>query len=244
MPYVRHFIVLSVLILFGFFLNGCQNEIAGPNDTGGDEPLGSGQIRFIHCASSASELDIAYKDLTDGQYYTMQAGASYGNPYGYFDFYVGERNFIVYPSNTDIVIASGTVTLSEGQKVSLIAIDYEATVDPDLLVLEDTLAIPAAGYAYVRFIHAGADGETIKISETDSATAIAILKHLDNSGYLKLEARTYKFNIQSNQSQQSLIQSVPLTFLSGQCYSVIFSGSYQELTPLVFNAKVYRETSL
>jgi hypothetical protein len=46
------------------------------------------------------------------------------------------------------------------------------------------------------------------------------------------------------QSQEILLEDVPVTFLPEQNYSIVFSGSVSGLTAVGFNAKVYRETSL
>jgi hypothetical protein len=232
-------LILNILLLLG-----CDPVVTDENTQEPPATPGSARIRFIHCASSTSELDLAYRDLTDGRLYLLQEQTSYGIQYGYFDFFSGEREIRLYQSYSDIAVAIAITTFEDDNKYTVIAYDFQATINPDLMVLSDTLTNPEAGISFVRFIHTGTDLASIQISEQDSSTALVSLDHLAHSKYFQLQAKTYKFEVKSIQPQTTVLSVEPITFLSEQCYSIIFSGSVSDLTPIDFNAKVFRETSL
>lgn len=84
----------------------------------------------------------------------------------------------------------------------------------------------------------------MRLTEKDKTEIISELDRLDTSGYLEFEAKTYQFNVALSQSEEKILDVEPVTFLSGNCYSIIFSGSTTGVTAVDFNAKVYLETSL
>jgi hypothetical protein len=230
--------VIFLLILFA--CNSTVNDSPAP-ETPTSEVA---HVRLIHSASSSAGLDFTYKDVSDNYYYVLQEDATYGNQYGYFDLYTGQRQLKVYLSNSQIAVADITLSLVKDQKYTLVACDYEATINPKLLAFDDTLAIPESEMSYVRFIHAGADVSRILVSDNDDDTTVAALDRLQASAYIKLPSQTYRFRASTNQPQDILIEDIPVTFLPGQNYSIVFSGSVSGLTAIGFNAKVYRETSL
>ena len=237
---ISSFMSLTIFLFFSF---SCNNTVTEANDSD-NESSETAQIRFIHSASSTSELDFAYRDLTDGNFYILTHETTYGHQYGYYDFLTGEREIRLYFSYSDIAVAGAKITLKNDKKYTVIAYDYEATINPELMVLNDTLAVPDSGMSYVRFIHTGIDVSPIQISEKDSSNFISELNRLDNSNYMEFQARTYYFKVISTQSKEIILEVDPITFLSGHSYSIIFSGSISDITTIDFNAKVYRESSI
>jgi hypothetical protein len=238
---LRLICIVDVLCLLLF--PGCENAVTDEGEAN-TTPATSGQIRFIHTASSTGALDLVYFDPTDNYYYVIENDATYGNAYGYFDFYTGNREIFAYQANTSIVLAAATIPLMTDEKYSVIGVDYEATLDPSLLVVADTLSLPQQGFSFVRFINTITDRDAIRITENDSNVVIASLNHLGRSPYSKLSARTFKFEIWSEDSQYLLLELNPVTFLSGHCYTMIVSGTTSDLTPVPLNARLFRETSL
>lgn len=245
---MKHLIKIQAhLIIFSFslLLIGCDTSALESNgNVPEEEPPGSAKIRFIHSASSTAELDFAYRDITDNKLYLLHSETTYGHQYGYFDFYSGEREIRMYQSYSDIAVAAAITTFDDDKKYAVIAYDYQATINPELMVLPDTLTTPQSGVSFVRFVHTGTDVSSMHIAEKDSNNVLVTLSHLANSGYFKLQARTYRFEVRTAQEQTLILEVEPVTFLSGQSYSIVFSGSISNLTAIDFNAKVYRETSL
>jgi len=67
---------------------------------------------------------------------------------------------------------------------------------------------------------------------------------LEHSKYIELDAATKYFSVTSVDSNETILQLAPITFLSENNYSIIFSGAIGDLTSVEFNAIVYRETGL
>lgn len=233
------FITLVVLT----FLMSCSDPVNYDNNTINVDYT-TGQIRFIHSASSTGEIDIAYKDLDGTGFYSYVSAVGYGTQYGYSDFRTGEREFRIYIPNTNIFISDCIFNLEEDQKYSLIAYDYEAALDTNILVLNDTLANVDQGYVLLRLIHLGADLPAITITDRDSSKIIADLDHLKHSRYLSLPARTYNFDLKLKSSGEIVKALSPITLQSSQTYTAIISGSSDQLTPIELNMKLYIDTSI
>ena len=233
----------TVLILFIILgLSGCNDNTVDTGST--DENTDTGKVRFIHSASSAKGLDLSYMDLYDGNYYVFEYSTTYSHQYGYYDFLVGERRLAAFLASTSIVVATADFTLAKDEKYTLIAHDYEATLDPDFLVLSDTTAVPDSAKAFIRFVHLSTDAPEIEITDTQSATVVADLSHLEKSAYLTINAGTYTYVINDKSTKNEILSLSPTTFLSKQVYTIVLSGTVSELTTVDFNAEVYRETSL
>ena len=239
------FMRLVITIIVMAFFAGCENPQSNITGTEEADPVikGAAQMQFIHSASSTSELDLAVRNLTDDKMYLIEKEVVYGHQYGYYNLYSGEREVKLFISASNIAVAETKITIEDQKKYTIIACDLEATINPNILLLEDTTATPDSGKAFVRFVHAGTDVPTIRISEKDSSLTIARLNRLQHSGYVEFSSRTYYFNV-ATESDDALLIVEPITFLSGHSYCIIFSGSISNMTHIDFNAGIYRETTL
>jgi len=235
---------LTILI----FLTGLFTSCTDPVDyddttTNGTEPSNTyGRIRFIHSASSTSEIDLAYRDLGDNNFYPYQYNAVYGRQYGYSTFISGEREFRIYIPNTNFFISDCIFEVEENKSYTLIAHDYEAALDTSIMVVQDSLIDAGKGFAQLRIIHLSSDLPAITINETDSSGTIVELDHLEYSNYLNLPAKTYRFVVRSS---GELIKALePFTLQSGQIYTGILSGSVADLTARELNMIVYTDASI
>ena len=232
--------VLALILLYLFGCTSSVNDTTAPTT----QTTESARVRFIHSASSTSELDFAYRDLSDNNYYILQDNTVYGHQYGYYDLITGTRQIRVYFSDSQIAVTAGTITLEKDKKYSLVAYDFEATINPELMALNDTTAIPDSGYAYVRFIHLATDVDQIRIGETGNDSPVTILDKHEDSKYFTRTAQTYHFQAAVPGSAEILLENIPVTFLSRQVYTIIFSGSLTGITSVNFNALIYRETGI
>jgi hypothetical protein len=231
-------ILLSMFVMSLFV--GCVEQITQTEE----EVTGSGQLRFIHCASSTGELDLTYLDLSDNNFYLAEENVVYGYQYGYYDLKTGDRVFRLYQPSNNIGVSEGKVTVENGKKYTLLAIDLEATLSDEMVALEDTLAVPDSGRTFIRFMHFGADVADLRITNRETGAEVAKLSWLDVSPYVNLNAGTYRFSITDPNGQDTFLEVSPVTFLSGNTYSFILSGTLTDLTPVEFNVKVFTETSL
>lgn len=236
-----YFLFLTIFI----FLIGCENTALRPDmeEEEGQTP-GVASVRFIHAAASTIKLDALYLSSSDNEFHPIKEGAVYGSQYGYYSFTVRNLQIIAASANTGIVVSKITFPLIDEQKFSVIAHDYEATIDPQLMLLNDTLAVAESGYSYVRFVHAANDVEDIVIKEREKTQTFVKLSPNGHSNYKRIAAQTYKFDVSLSDTGQVVEEFYPLTFLSEQNYTVIISGSLYGMTNIELNAREFRETSL
>jgi len=149
--------IISLLALF--VISACAPDINEPNDT-----LPSAQVRFIHAASTAEELDFAVMNTVGATLLYVQRETRYGRQYRYDFFKTGEREFRLLPSRTTLNIARTVTTLEANKKFTAFAIDAGNSTDTLLLIAQDTLATPSDSKAFVRFIHASSDAGAISIT--------------------------------------------------------------------------------
>ncbi|MBN1408875.1 MAG: DUF4397 domain-containing protein [Calditrichaceae bacterium] len=238
---VKIFLPLLVLIL----ILGCSDPVEYTEDYDNtNTSTTTGLLRFIHAASTTDNLVLNYRDLDSDTYETFISGPEYGFQYGYYSFRTGVREFAAFEANTSIKIAQTKFELEENKKYSLIAFDYDATLSPDLLVLEDTLSVPDSAYSFVRFLHLASGVGTIEIEDLDYVQVLTELDANAYSVYLNLQSRTYFLNVRLQSTQQNLLYKIPATFLSGVTYTVILSGSINSLTPVELNMNILRDESI
>jgi hypothetical protein len=232
-------ICLVLIIVVSIVFSGCDEGITN------SEPVNEyGRVGFIHAAASTGEIDFTYLSLEEPFYEYIFQGAVYGGQYGYYSFVTGSRIFRVYLSNTNISVASDTIVLAEAEKYTIIANDLEATINPELLAFPDTLALPAAGKVFLRFIHVSADAPDLNMYDADDSLLVSTLVHYQTSAYLELEAGTYEFDVYFSDSLVPYTTLDPFTLISGNNYTVILSGSVDGLPGPVFNGELYLETGL
>jgi hypothetical protein len=244
MKIVSNHVIFFTSIMFFILISGCSDPVEYTDNTTEEDPNTYGQIRFIHSASSTSNIDVAYRDLVDKSFYTYTYDAVYGNQYGYSTFISGKREFRIYIPNTNTFIADCKFDLEEDQIYSLIAFDYEAALDTNIMVIRDTVTDVQNGFALLRMIHLCSDIDAVFIGEKDSTETLAELDHLERSAYMNLPARTYRFNVRSKASGEVLQNLEPVTLQSGLIYTGILSGSVSDLTPIELNMIFYIDTSI
>ncbi|TKJ42312.1 hypothetical protein CEE37_01130 [candidate division LCP-89 bacterium B3_LCP] len=234
------FLAGSISCLILLCLSGCTKSVP----TADTAPTPSGEVRFIHSAASTGALDFTYLSLDWNVYVSAVSDAVYGYQYGYYDFRADNRTFQTYLANTNIAVANVAFYLTDNFRYSVLAVDLDATINPELIALADTLALPPDGKAFLRFLHASADAPTLDILHPDSTKLVSELAQYDASPYLTLDQGTYSFSVNSSSSEEELVVLDPVTVISGNNYTGVLSGSIDGLPGPVFNIKLYQETSL
>ena len=243
---IRAILSIQIVALFLLiFIFSCSDPVEYTDDENNSSvSTTTGLLRFIHAASSIENLVLDYRDLDTDSYEPFLSNPEYGYQYGYYNFRTGSREFAAFIPNTSIKIAQANFDLEEDKKYSIIAYDYDATINPGFLVLEDTLSLPDSAYSYVRFLHLASDVGTIEIEDMDYVQVLAELDHNEYSKYLNLQSRTYFLNVRLLSTDAILLYKVRATFLSGVTYTVILSGSIDGMTPVDFNMKIHQDESI
>lgn len=228
------FLWASVLLPTFALISACAPEVNEPNDS-----LPSAQVRFIHSAATAQELDFAVMNTVGATLLYVQRETEYGRQYRYDFFKTGERDFRLLPSRTSFNIARTQFNLEANLKFTAIAIDAESAVDTLLLIVQDTLATPSAEKTFVRFIHASSDAGTISI--TGENVFIQNFERRSVSPYFALDAGTRQFTIQFS---DNTTLTVPQTFFSQGVYTLVISGFREAgANRVTLNVRSYPETS-
>jgi hypothetical protein len=236
----KNYLIWFPFVLGAFWAVGCQEQVNQPADS----TTATGRMRFIQAASNADELDFAYQDLSDYNFYLAEENVSYGYQYGYYALITGIRIFRLYETNGNVVVSEGSVNIENAKIYTMMAFDYKDSISTSMIAYEDTLASPDSGEAFVRFINSCADLTDIRISDNENNNTLAVLSWLETSGYRNLAAGTYRFNVFGSTEQDTLLKTRAVTFDSGSVYTMILSGTITDLTPIPFNSKVFKDTSL
>ena len=240
-------IVSKILITFIMLILhfGCSDPVEYTDeDTTPTTTTTTGMLRFIQSASTVENLVLDYRDLDTDSYEPFLTSTKYGSQYGYYNFRTGKREFAAFEPNTSLIIAKGSFELEEDKKYSIIAYDYEATINPGFMILEDTLATADSTVSFVRFLHLGSDVDTIAIENMNNAETLVELAREEHSSYFNLPAQTYSFVVRSKSPEQTLLNNVWVTFLSGVTYTVIISGSINGMTPVDLNMNILQDVSI
>ncbi len=235
--------ILITFILLIFFL-ACSDPVEYTEEDTTTTTIATGLLRFIQSASAVENLVLDYRDLDTDSYVTFLSNTEYGSQYGYYYFKTGKREFAAFEPNTSLIIAKGSFELEEDKKYSVISYDYDATINPGLMILEDTLATADSTLSFVRFIHLGSDAGLIAIEDMVESETLVELDREEHSNYFTLPAQTYSFIVRSKSTEQILLNDVRATFLSGMTYTIILSGSIDGMTSVDLNMNILRDVSI
>lgn len=218
-------------------LSACLSDVNEPSNT----PIA--EVRFIHAATTAPNLDFAVANSANAGYTLVRDETLYGFSYPYDEFRTGEREFAAFLSHAGFRISTSKQIIDADKKYSVIALDLANAVDTNLLVVSDTLASPDSSKAFVRFVHASSDAGAVSFS-IDNATIFSGISRRMVTPYLALAAGSVNIKVASSESGSGIILESPQTFFDGGIYTVILSGSVSPNASIGLNVKSYLEVNL
>jgi len=218
---------------------------AGCDDDSITEPTENGfaSVRFIHAAAAVGNIIFAYLETGPNAYYAATGAADYGQQYGYYEFYSGERKFRVYEDNTNLALSEVSASLTDDEKYTVVQTDLGATANPELLIFADTSERAPDGRAFVRFLHASNDAPALVIRDETLDTLAGVVRY-EMSPYREVDTATYTLEACSSEDGAALLDHFVMTLLSGNAYTVIISGSIGTTGTSPIRAQSYLETSL
>lgn len=236
---------ISLAIITGivFLFFGCDSEIADSATITEEEETYS-ILKIVHASSSTGLVDIDCNTYgSDDSYYLLVEDAAYQNSYGPGEFYSGDRTFRVTRDGTTIVATEQTINLAEDLNYTILLVDYNATLSPTFLIVEDTLDLPPDESSFLRFIHASTDAPLMNI-EANNGQKIEDLDLYGTSHYLRMDEGTYAFTITDVASGGILLTTQYMTLLGGVNYTIVLSGSIDNMTDVELNAFIIQDTSI
>ena len=184
-------------------------------------PVQEARVRVLHGSPDAPAVDV----LVDGQVVLTDVPFKAFSPY--LTVPAGARNLRVRATaDPSLVVIDVTPTLSAGTDYTVIARNLVASIEPWLLIDDNTA--PASGQIKLRLVHSAPGAPTVDIyvtapgADLDVATPVlADVPYGAASGYLTVPAGTYQVRICPANTKTVAIDSNALTLAAGQIRTAV-----------------------
>jgi hypothetical protein len=148
---------------------------------------------------------------------------SYSQNLDYFQAYAGKRTVSFKNVGTANTILSDTMTFNQGAIYSLFLAN--AISHPELVVLKDTLARPAAGFAAIRFINLSPDAPAASLAIHGGAVLTGSKSYKGYTSFLPITGNAgYSFEVHQGTGATVLATLSPVTLNAGFLYTIWFHG--------------------
>lgn len=204
----RFMAVLAVTLL----LTSCIND----DDNSYYTPVQSGAYGYVVNASPSSGDLYFFAD----QNQLNNQGLTYGNSMGYFRFYLGNRNFSL-KNTAGTTLGSTTLQLEDQDYFALFAVNTYDHIE--LTAYRDSLVIPPAGNARVRFINLSPDAPSIDVATT-TATLSTGLDFKEASDYVNVPAGTYDLSFKNGATGNTIYTQTAEPLIAGYIYTIYVKG--------------------
>lgn len=148
----------------------------------------------------------------------------YGNGQDYVRAYTGKRTFNYYTAGTQQKIKSDTITLVADKFYTSYLTG--TTAQPEILVVKDTLAQPAAGKASIRLVNVSANAPAVSLVIKNGATLAANKAYKGVSGFVAVQGNTtYTLDIVQTGTSTVLATITDVNLKNNAVYTVWLRGS-------------------
>jgi len=181
------------------------------------------RVRVIHASPDAPAVDVwvnGAKAFTNAPFKGITQ---------YAELAGGDYDIQVVPAGaTSPAVISGKLGFGAGKDYSVIAVGKLANIAP--LVLEDNNALPEAGKAHVRFIHASPDAPAVDIAVKSGPVLFKNVAFKGVGEYLPVAAGTYDLEVRLA-GTNTVALSVPGVKLENQTVYTVFAMGLAGGTP-------------
>ena len=162
---------------------------------------------------------------------------SYGSTLGYVTAYSGLRTATLKDA-TGATIATDTATLSANNAYSLFIANTIA--HPDYIKLKDTLNIPAAGTATIRFVNVSPDAGAVDLAVTGGPALVANKAYKGFSSFAPVPGdKAYNFEVRQAGTATVLATLANYQLNTGSVYTVWLHGSAADVTTTKLKLEVF-----
>lgn len=224
MQHLLKFTKLGFCLTALAFLTSCDK-----ND---DTVSGTAKVSVTHASPDAPAVDVFIDNVKVTPAKLEFTGTTGILTDPYLTVNAGTRNVKVSPDGTNNVI-QGSIPFSPNKIYSIFAFDtLSATSTLKGLVLDDNLAIPAAGKAHVRFLHLSPDAGNVDVSlaKTNDTTKISNKPYIGNitpdaslSVFAPVNAGSYNIIVKAAGTTPELV-NFPFNLVEGKIYTVYAKG--------------------
>jgi hypothetical protein len=203
---------MGALGLFSLFLSSClkdnSNYVAPP----------VALVTFYQASPDEPAMNL---DFNSNQ--VNQTPIYYGDDIDYFRAYAGQRIINLVYTNSLTAIATTDVTLLPNSAYSLFLANTAA--NPQIVLLKDTLARPAAGYAGIRLVNLSPDAPAVDLAVQGGLALVSNRAFKGFSSFLPLAAKsTYTFQILQSGTSNVLATLPNVAINNGFIYTILFHG--------------------
>ncbi len=209
----------GVLGLLSLLLSSCLKDTS-PNST---PP--TALVTFYQASPDEPAMDL---DFSTNK--VNQSPLNYGDGIDYFSVFAGQRTVSFYNTGTLNTIKSITITVAPNNAYSLFLANIP--VDPQVVLLTDTLNKPAAGKGSIRLVDLSPDAPSVDLAVQGGATLVTNRGFKGYSSFMPITGNTtYTFKILQAGTSTVLATLPNINIKSGFIYTILFDGLVTTANP-------------
>ena len=206
---------LFISLFLVSFLFSCDKD---------ETPQATASINVIHASPDAPGVDL----LVDNSKVNTVA-LNFPEASGYLKVFSGTRNIKVNATGTNNSVINADLTFSADRYYSVYAYNRLASIAA--IVVEDNLAIPAAGQAHIRFFHLSPNAPIVTVGTLSGVAFTPVFSNRSfetqatasaNQNFTPVAAGTYTFDVQANGA--SVLNLPNIVLQAGKIYTVFAKG--------------------
>jgi hypothetical protein len=179
---------------------------------------GPARVRVVHASPDAPAVDVWVNDAIKAF-----TNAPFKGITSYAELDAGTYNVKVVPSGaTEPVVIEADLDLAAGTDYTVVAVGKLADIEP--IVLVDNNALPAAGKAHVRFVHASPDAPNVDIAVKGGPVLFENVPFKQAFPYLPVDAGTYDLEVRVHDSGAVVLEVPGLSLANQTVYTVFAMG--------------------
>ncbi len=185
-----------------------------------DNPVASqpkANVMVVHASPNAPAVDLLVDNAVAG------TGLAFPDNTGYLAVNAGTRNVKVNVSGTTTTVINADLALTANTNYSVFAVDSVSKISA--VVLEDNLAMPAAGKAHVRFVHLSPNAPAVNITLTNGTIVFGNKAFKQATDFTPLDAGTYDLQVRDAATNNTVVLNLNgITLAAGEIYTVFAKG--------------------
>lgn len=190
-----------------------------PMRTGQENPIKPAQVRVLHAAPRAPEVDVYVNEMRILQNF------AYKNKSDYLSLPPGKYQIDIYPAGqTTSTLLSRKVEVESGKLYTVVATGSNDMLK--LLTFEDNPYVPQ-NESKIRFVHLSFDTPPVDIAVKDGDVVFASLPYRKASDYLNLYPMQVDFEVRAAGSKEAALSLPNTDIQAGIPLSIYIIGSSQ-----------------
>lgn len=182
-------------------------------------PATTALLSFIQASPDQPPLDFF---IGNGK--VNPTALNYGNTINYFTVSSGQIPVNFNNDATGSVILSGTVTLNQNAAYSLFLANKSTS--PEIVLLTDTITMPAGGNASIRFINLSPDSPPVSLAVQGTTQPLTAAEpYKGYTSFFPIKGKTaYTLEVLQGTTNTVLATLPNVAFISGGVYTIWFNG--------------------